>query len=72
MYKDLLKSLMCDAVDQLDEAPIMELCNEKLSVMVKQIQNVLLSYDDNDFECVEEIVSIMEKNGFDCGSCHDL
>ncbi len=39
---------------------------------LKEIQNVLINYNNDDFECIEEIVTIMNKYGFNCGKCHDF
>lgn len=74
MYKEYMKSVICKAIDESDaeEIYVREMCDEKLVTIIQQIQNILLSYDDNDFECVEDIISILEKNGFNCGGCHDF
>lgn len=72
MYKEYLKKVIGCAIDESDEMLIRELCDEKLIKMIEKIQNVLQNYDGNDFECVEEIMAIMDENGFYCGYCHDF
>ena len=61
--KELLKKAVCEAIEK-------EYRSE--SEVLTEIQNVLVSNPNNDFECVEEIISILEKYGYDCGGCHDF
>lgn len=62
-----------------------ELSNEELAkelkttegIIIEEILNILRSYnienpDKEDFRCIDEIVSLMEDNGYDCGPCHDF
>ena len=42
-----------------------------LSKILQEIQNVIQS-DMDDFEMIEEIVCIFERNNLDAGVCHDF
>lgn len=62
-----LKDIKREICKLIDEIRFPE--NETI---ILQIQKVLRGYNGDDFQCVEEIVEILEKNGFDCGNCHDF
>jgi hypothetical protein len=60
IYKDDLKDIVGKIVDQLEKNMLSEIheavCNENL----------------DDFQCIEEIMEIFEKNGFSCNNRHDF
>ena len=63
---------------------IVDLSNEELAkelettehTIIDGILEILKSYDimkqGEDFRCMEEIVCLIENNGYDCGVCHDF
>ena len=54
--------------------------NEKIEQIVSdlcfqillKIHGILNNTDLSDFDCIEEIICLLEKNGFDGGSRHDF
>ena len=49
-----------------------KLVNTKATQILQEIQNVLEKEDLSDFQIVEEIVCIFEKNKLSAGGCHDF
>ena len=70
LVKKYIASRICDHMDDIIQFDANEIANTKAIEILQEIQNVLQS-DMDDFETVEEIVCIFEKNGLDAGVCHD-
>ena len=49
-----------------------KLVDTKATQILQEIQNVLAKENLSDFELVEEIVCIFEKNNLSIGGCHDF
>lgn len=43
----------------------------KALLILERINEILKTQEYDDFNCIENIVLIMEQNGFDCGFRHD-
>ncbi len=71
LVKKYIASRICDHMDDIIQFDANEIANTKAIEILQEIQNVLQS-DMDDFETVEEIVCIFEKNSLDAGVCHDF
>ncbi len=58
-------------MDDIIEFDANEIVNSKAIEILQEIQKVIQS-DMDDFEMVEEIVCIFERNKIDADSCHDF
>ena len=71
LIKNYIASRICDYMDDIIEFDANEIINTKSLEILQEIQNVIQS-DMDDFEMVEEIVCIFERNNLDAGVCHDF
>ena len=71
LIKNYIASRICDHMDDIIEFDANEIINTKAIEILQEIQNVIQS-DMDDFEMVEEIVCIFERNNLDAGVCHDF
>ncbi len=67
MNRDYLRKVFNAAIDDIEAE---DLVNEESTL--REIQEILIKYNNNDFECIEKIMAIMEKNGYNCRECHDF
>ena len=49
-----------------------EIVDSTAICLLSQIQEIIKNQEYNDFEVVEEIVSLFESNGMSCGGRHDF
>ncbi len=72
---DIIKGHICDIIRselvdfEIDEENIV---NSKAIEILTEIQEILKSSDDSDFDTVEKIVCVFEKYNLDAGGCHDF
>ena len=71
LVKNYISSRICDYVDDIIEFDANEIINTKAIEILQVIQNVIQS-DMDDFEMIEEIVCIFERNNLNAGVCHDF
>ena len=71
LVKNYISSRICDYVDDIIEFDANEIINTKAIEILQAIQNVIQS-DMDDFEMIEEIVCIFERNNLNAGVCHDF
>ncbi len=72
---ELLKGYISDFINsKLEDFEIDadKIANTTAIKMLSEIQKIISNEDYSDFEIVEEIVCLFEKNGIDFGSCHDF
>ena len=62
-----IKEKLCEK-----EFDIAQIADTKATQILREIQNILAKEDLSDFEIVEEIVCIFEKNNLSIGGCHDF
>ncbi len=56
---------------------LIELLETDNCIIIKKLLEIVRSYDltkseTEDFRCMEEIVDLLNDNGYDCGPCHDF
>lgn len=51
---------------------IEKIFESKALLILEEINEILETQEYDDFNCIENIVSVMEQNGFDCGFRHDF
>ena len=71
LVKNYISSRIWDYVDDIIEFDANEIINTKAIEILQAIQNVIQS-DMDDFEMIEEIVCIFERNNLNAGVCHDF
>ncbi len=71
LLKSYVASRICDYMDDIIEFDANEIINTKALEILQEIQNIIQS-DMDDFEMIEEIVRIFERNKIDAGVCHDF
>lgn len=71
LVKSHIASRICDYMDDIIEFDANEITNTKALEILQEIQNVITG-DMDDFEMIEEIVCIFERNNIDAGACHDF
>ena len=71
LVKSHIASRICDCMDDIIEFDANEITNTKALEILQEIQNVITG-DMDDFEMIEEIVCIFERNNIDAGVCHDF
>ena len=72
---ELLSSCLADYIQEeltLKNFNAKKLVDTKATRILQEIQNVLEKEDLSDFQIVEEIVCIFEKNKLSAGGCHDF
>lgn len=72
---ELLSSCLADYIQEeltLKNFNAKKLVDTKATQILKEIQIVLAKEDLSDFQIVEEIVCIFEKNKLSAGGCHDF
>ena len=72
---ELLSSCLADYIQEeltLKNFNAKKLVDTKVTQILQEIQNVLAKEDLSDFQIVEEIVCIFEKNKLSAGGCHDF
>ncbi|MDL2225154.1 hypothetical protein LJC20_02970 [Eubacteriales bacterium OttesenSCG-928-M02] len=81
MALDLIRDIMAKRlmdypveirIDGLEAAKIMPLVEETMVEALNEIRMVLADEEKSDFDCVEEIVLVLEGLGVDCGVRHDF
>lgn len=72
MNDNFIKKQLINIIEKSDFTELHLSVESENEIILKKIQNILKSYDNNDFMCIEEIVDILESYGFDCGNCHDF
>lgn len=60
MYKKELKNVVSKIIDQLEEK------------MLSEIHEAVCDGSLDDFQCIEKILEVFEKNGFSCNNRHDF
>lgn len=71
---ELLKDVIIDVITENIEflgIDADDIVDTKATKMIEEIQQVLMNKED-DFEIVEDIVCIFEKNNVSAGTCHDF
>lgn len=72
---ELLKDSITSFINnQIDDFVINadEIANSKAILILEKIQKIIQSKEYEDFDVVEEIVSLLEANGLNCGGRHDF
>ncbi len=72
---ELLKSYIYDYIDShLDDFEIdaKEIADTTAIKILSQIQEIIKNEDYDDFDAMEEIVSVFQRYGISCGSRHDF
>ena len=72
---ELLKDSITSFINnQIDDFVINadEIANSKAILILEKIQKIIQSKEYEDFDVVEEIVSLLETNGLNCGGRHDF
>lgn len=72
---ELLSSCLADYIQEqleMKDFNAKKLVDTKAAQILQEIQNVLEKEDLSDFQIVEEIVCIFEKNKLSAGGCHDF
>ncbi len=72
---DLLKGYINDFINnniREFEIDADEIADTAAINMISEIQNIIRNTEYTDFDIVEEIVCLFEKNNIDCGGCHDF
>ncbi len=72
MYKEILKQMFSETLEYMDFSKLNFQIQSREKKIIDEICQILKKYDNDDFMCVEEIVHILELNGYDCGNCHDF
>ena len=75
LHSELLSSCLADYIQEeltLKNFNAKKLVDTKATQILQEIQNVLEKEDLSDFQIVEEIVCIFEKNKLSAGGCHDF
>ena len=66
-----IAELVCKKIDCLN-IDVNTIAQTKAITILKDIQNIIKNDELSDFEIVEAIVQLFEKNNLSCGSCHDF
>ena len=71
LLKKHIADYICKQINdfEIDENKIMEIAAIKL---LEEIQKILKNNSYSDFEMIEKIITLFEKNNIDYGSCHDF
>ncbi|MEE1224018.1 MAG: hypothetical protein UH081_02040 [Clostridia bacterium] len=74
---ELLINALCDSIRHYlpytdIEADINEIADTTAIKALSEIQEILHSYDGNDFDTVEKIVCVFEKYNLSAGMAHDF
>lgn len=72
---ELLKNYITDYINsKIDDFDIdaTKIADTTAIQILNEIQNILKSKTNTDFEAIEEIASIFEKYNIDCGARHDF
>ena len=64
---DIIKIIMEDITPDLSK-----IADDTAINILDEIKNVICNDELSDFDAVEEIVCILEKNNIDCGGRHDF
>ena len=71
LLRTTVADLICQNIDTWLEIDSNSIVDTKATEILKEIQTVIQSNMD-DFDMIEEIVCIFEKNEIDAGVCHDF
>ncbi len=71
LLKDHITNYICSQLKDFD-IDANEIVNTNAICILSEIQKILSNQEYNDFEVVEEIVSLFERNGIYCGGRHDF
>ncbi|MBQ9757061.1 MAG: hypothetical protein IJW15_01430 [Clostridia bacterium] len=71
LLRKTVADLICQNIDNWLEIDANSIVDTKATEILKEIQTVIQSNMD-DFDMIEEIVCIFEKNEIDAGLCHDF
>ena len=72
---ELIKGYIADAVcSQLTDFEIDEdkVADSRATLILEAVREILLKDKLDDFEMIEEIVSLFNRCNIDCGGCHDF
>ena len=76
-FMNIAKKILIETIEKSNISD--ELFQNLTDNALREIQNVLINYNNDDTEIIdmltydiEEIVTIMNKYGFNCGKCHDF
>lgn len=72
MNKEYIKKVINCAIDGMDDFELRKSYIEEAIKALDEIHAVLQNAGVNDFECIEQIVLIMEEIGYNCGYRHDF
>ncbi len=68
----LLKEAVIESIlggDDL-ELDIDEIVDSKATSLIYDIQDIITDIDNNDFDIVDKVVSLLKSHHIDCGDCH--
>ena len=72
---ELLKNYITDFINnniQNIDIDVNKIANSKAISILSDVQQIIKNNSYTDFEVVEEIVSLFERNGISCGARHDF
>ena len=72
---ELIQNHISDFVKEIlseTDFDIIKIADTTAIIALDEIKNVICNDELSDFDAVEEIVCILEKNNVDCGSRHDF
>lgn len=71
---ELIQSHIAEMVEKLLEENIVDcsIADTNAIIILNEIKKVIADDSLSDFDAVEEIVCIFEKNNIDCGARHDF
>lgn len=71
LLKDCIYEFIDNRIDDFD-IDANEIIDSRAICMLQEIQKIIKNEKYNDFEAIEEIVSLLEANGISCGGRHDF
>ena len=72
MFLDFLTQRLAHLLLQTEEKPSLEGMMDENARALARIRDILADSALDDFECVEQIVQVMETLGIACGDRHDF
>ncbi len=72
LIKKQIAESIWDSISQLEIEKYVDQTESEAIAVLAEIQKILMNETDDDFEKIEKIVLLFERNGLDCGGCHDF
>lgn len=72
--EELIQNYICDMIKNILQSnlEITKIADTTAINIISKIKNVIADESLSDFDAIEEIVCILEKNNIDCGGRHDF